>query len=526
MWSTHYDVLIVGAGVAGSALAHALSTLPREKPLRIALLERSLTESDQIVGELIQPGGVSALEELGLASCLENTDPTHVKGYCMLSGDRTVEIPYPAAAEGRSFDHGRFITNMRDAARTSVGVDLIEATVTDLIHAHFERKIIGVHAVQTGRVTSGEDGNKATFLADLVIVADGCFSNFRSSVMGQAAGKPLTRSHCVGVILEDAPLPLQEHSTIVSVQGSGPVLLYQISKHHTQMLIDIQHPAPSDLKSHLLTKIVPQLPIPLRCAAEIAITKGHLRKMPSASLPAVQQGTSSSGGILLGDAWNMRHPLTSGGTTVALNDVLILRSLLGALPDFKDRAQINRVVRQWHWRRKLVSSTVNILSAALYDVLTGKDADLAVLRTGYVKYLERGGECLSGPASLLSIVTPSPMQLIWHFLALTFFSIWVLFTHARATPGLNGKPRYVAPSFDEYPALLRRSVHVLHTACLIFVPLAWTEIRWWAPSRRKASAKPPPRVPLAATESVTLPVYLAMFTAPMVLWMACLLVFR
>jgi 2-polyprenyl-6-methoxyphenol hydroxylase-like FAD-dependent oxidoreductase len=70
----------------------------------------------------------------------------------------------------------------------------------------------------------------------------------------------------------------------------------------------------------------------------------------------------------------MRHPLTSGGTTVALNDVLILRSLLGALPDFKDRAQINRVVRQWHWRRKLVSSTVNILSAALYDVLTGQGA--------------------------------------------------------------------------------------------------------------------------------------------------------
>jgi squalene monooxygenase len=137
------------------------------------------------------------------------------------------------------------------------------------------------------------------------------------------------------------------------------------------------------------------------------------------------------------------------------------------------------------------------------------------------------------------------MQLIWHFLALTFFSIWVLFTHARATPGLNGKRRYVAPSFDEYPALLCRSVHVvrtsllfptfladrysisqLHTACLIFVPPTWAEIRWWAPPRRKASAKPPPRVPLAATESVTLPVYLAMFTAPMVLWMACLLVFR
>jgi squalene monooxygenase len=92
-----------------------------------------------------------------------------------------------------------------------------------------------------------------------VVVADGCFSNFRSSVMGQAAGKPSTRSHCVGVILEDAPLPLQEHSTIVPVQGSGPVLLYQISKHHTQMLVDIQHPAPSDLKVSYISHGSPQL---------------------------------------------------------------------------------------------------------------------------------------------------------------------------------------------------------------------------------------------------------------------------
>ncbi|KAJ6473646.1 squalene epoxidase-domain-containing protein [Mycena vitilis] len=510
MWTTKYDVLIVGAGVAGSSLAHALSTLPRATPLRIALLERSLTEPDRIVGELLQPGGVSALEELGLASALDNIDAVRVKGYSVISGDQTVQIPYPAAAEGRSFHHGRFIMNLRDAARKSTGVDVIEATVTDLVHTHFERKVIGVRAVQKAGAASGEDGDKVTYFADLVVVADGCFSNFRTSVM-PTVGKASTRSHFVGVVLEDAPLPLQEHGTVVLVEGSGPVLLYQISKHDTRMLVDVKHPVPSDLKSHILTKIVPQLPLPLRCSVEAALTKDRLRRMPNTFLPPVRQG-ECAGVILLGDSWNMRHPLTGGGMTVALNDVVILRSLLGALPDFKDSKQTSRVLRKWHWRRKTVASTVNVLSVALYDLFSGGDEDLAVLRTGCMKYFERGGECVSGPALLLSIVAPSPLRLTWHFFAVAFYSLWVLFTHPRATPGLNGKPRYVSPSFDEYPALFRRSIKVLQTACHVFLPPVWSEIRWWAPR-----APPTPKEPFILMD-VTMTVYLVWFTVPMLLW--------
>jgi squalene monooxygenase len=57
------DVVIVGAGIAGSALAVALGNQGRS----VILLERSLKEPDRIVGELLQPGGVWALEKLGIA---------------------------------------------------------------------------------------------------------------------------------------------------------------------------------------------------------------------------------------------------------------------------------------------------------------------------------------------------------------------------------------------------------------------------------------------------------------------------
>ena len=146
-----YDVVVVGAGIAGSAFAHALSaaaSTSRTAPLRIALLERSLAEPDRIVGELLQPGGVAALRELGLGACLDGIDAVPVHGYAVLDAGETVHIPYPSGAQGRSFHHGRFIQNLRAHAKAAPGVDVIETTVTDLIEWSLtrRRRVIGVRA--------------------------------------------------------------------------------------------------------------------------------------------------------------------------------------------------------------------------------------------------------------------------------------------------------------------------------------------------------------------------------------------
>lgn len=56
------DVIIVGAGVLGSAMAAVLGRDGR----RVTVVERDLREPDRIVGELLQPGGFRTLRELGL----------------------------------------------------------------------------------------------------------------------------------------------------------------------------------------------------------------------------------------------------------------------------------------------------------------------------------------------------------------------------------------------------------------------------------------------------------------------------
>ena len=98
--------------------------------------------------------------------------------------------------------------------------------------------------------------------------------------------------------------------------------------------------------------------------------------MPNSFLPPIEQGGphSKEGVILLGDAWNMRHPLTGGGMTVALSDVVLLAPMIAAELDLTDWHAITEVLHRWHWARKPLAATINILSVALYDLFSAEGA--------------------------------------------------------------------------------------------------------------------------------------------------------
>ncbi|TRM55134.1 squalene epoxidase-domain-containing protein [Schizophyllum amplum] len=163
----------------------------------------------------------------------------------------------------------------------------------------------------------------------------------------------------------------------------------------------------------------------------------------------------------------MRHPLTGGSMTVGLHDALILSRLLGIWRRRKVRRapfaswpRINVVFRTWYWQRKPLSSTINILSVALYDLFGAEDANLDILRTGCFKYFERGGRCVSDPVGILSGLIPSPLILMGHFFAVAFYAIYIM----SRTPDANtGKMR-------GFVGNCAKGVSVLHTACVVFLP--------------------------------------------------------
>ncbi|KAI3361456.1 hypothetical protein L3Q82_013620 [Scortum barcoo] len=467
------DVVIVGAGVLGSAMAAVLARDGR----RVTVVERDLKEPDRIVGELLQPGGYRALKELGLEGSVEGLDAHVVNGYVIhdMESSTEVEIPYPQAEEsiqcGRAFHHGRFIMGLRRAALSEPNVTFIEGTVTSLQE-------------ENGCVTGLQYKDKATgdvkeIHAALTVVADGCFSKFRKSLV---SGKARISSHFVGCLMKDCPQFKANHAELVLANPS-PVLIYQISSSDTRVLVDIRGEMPRNLPEYMSEKIYPQLPEHLKEPFMVALQNDRLRSMPASFLPP--SPVNKPGVLLLGDAYNMRHPLTGGGMSVALNDVRIWRSLLESIPDlYDDRAMLCRLYlepllhrilpcpiipsaakKKFHWERKSSHSfVVNVLAQALYELFAATDNSLHMLRKACFQYFKLGGECIAGPIGLLSVLTPKPLTLIGHFFAVALYT-----QSTSASSRSRG-----APNLE----LSLLSGAILYRACAVMFPLIYSELKY------------------------------------------------
>jgi squalene monooxygenase len=465
------DVVIVGAGILGSALAVALADQGRS----VILLERSLKEPDRIVGELLQPGGVDALERLGLRDCLENIDAIPVKGYGVIYYGDQVEIPYPANAmgkkgttqkaspkksEGRSFHHGRFVRQLRAAALAHLNVTVFETTVTSIITSTHSSEVLGVEST-----SKSEQGEKSDFFfAGLTVICDGYASKFRKTYSPHS---PTSKSKFYGLELIDVPLPLPQHGHVVLGEGA-PVLLYQIGTHETRALVDVPDGTPTASKAvggvqaHLRNTVLPSLPKAVQPSFAAALDKGALRSMPNSFLPPATNKTP--GLVLLGDAMNMRHPLTGGGMTVALNDVVLLRDLLSPekVEDLADTKLVLQQMRTFHWQRKNLTAVINILAQALYSLFAANDSQLRYLQRGCFRYFQQGGECIDGPVGLLAGIIRQPFVLFYHFFAVALLSIWILIKDA----GLMRLPLSVL-----------QGVMVFYKACEVIFPYIFAELR-------------------------------------------------
>ncbi|KAH7529547.1 hypothetical protein ACOSP7_010470 [Xanthoceras sorbifolium] len=409
------DVIIVGAGVAGAALAHTLGKDGR----RVHVIERDLSEPDRIVGELLQPGGYLKLIELGLADCLETIDAQRVFGYAIFKDGESAQLRYPlekfhSDVSGRSFHNGRFIQRMREKAASLPNVRLEQGTVTSLLEQ--KGTIKGVQY-------KTKAGQEVTAYAPLTIVCDGCFSNLRRSLCNPQVDVP---SCFVGLVLENCELPYANSGHVILANPS-PILFYPISSTEVRCLVDVPgQKVPSissgEMANYLKTVVAPQVPPQIYDSFVAAIDKGNIRTMPNRSMPAAPQPTP--GALLMGDAFNMRHPLTGGGMTVALSDIVLLRDLLRPLRNLNDAPALCKYLESFYTLRKPVSSTINTLAGALYRVFCASpDEARKEMRDACFDYLSLGGICASGPISLLSGLNPRPLSLVVHFFAVAIYAV-------------------------------------------------------------------------------------------------------
>lgn len=209
----------------------------------------------------------------------------------------------------------------------------------------------------------------------------------------------------VGLVLENCQLPFENHGHVILADPS-PLLFYPISSTEIRCLVDVPgKKVPSisngEMVKYLKTVVAPQVrilkvfifnfcgrrgfhslhlalshqasptfPYPFELLISIklltlllkvppqlneafltAVEKGNIRTMPNRSMPAAPHPTP--GALLMGDAFNMRHPLTGGGMTVALSDIVVLRDLLKPLRDLSDAPTLCKYLESFYTLRKV-----------------------------------------------------------------------------------------------------------------------------------------------------------------------------
>ena len=208
----------------------------------------------------------------------------------------------------------------------------------------------------------------------MTVVCDGCFSKFRRALVTSAVS---VSSHFVGLILHDCEQFRHRHAELV-LSETSPTLVYKIGPNETRVLVDVNGKLPSDIKTYLRNVVAPNFPDHLRGSFLKAIETQVPRSMPNSFLPS--HSSFIPGVIALGDALNMRHPLTGGGMTVGLSDVVLWREYLGGMKDLGDGEELRKAMERFQWRRKGAHAfVVNILAQALYALFAASDGKLIVL---------------------------------------------------------------------------------------------------------------------------------------------------
>lgn len=480
--NVEYDAIIIGAGVIGPCVGTQLARQGR----KVLIIERDWNEPNRIVGELMQPGGLRALEKLGMIDCVNDIELIETKGYHISFKGETVTVPYPSKSlylrtksedadyligsdtvklrtdstinlkdwdasetyRGVAFRHGKFISNLRDTVRKEPNVTWLRGTVNKITKDDLN-KLDGVIC------------DSITYKGKLIVLCDGIYSKFRKELTQTA---PKIESYFISLSLYHCQLPKPNYGHVIINDNHSPVLIYQISPDETRILCCFNGsklPSQETVINYLKNSVSTNLPKNVNKSFVQSLdnlVNENYKIMPNQFLSAEQNVIP--GLLVIGDALNMRHPLTGGGMTVGLSDVALAMKLLAQVPDFSDDAAVLEKLLEFHFERKSLDSVINTLSLLLWKLFDANNKYLSILQRGCFSYFQLGGKCVEDPVSLLSGLNPSPYTLFKHFFLVAFYGILI-----------NFQARGIAL----FPLAIFELVMTLITAVWVFVPVLTQE---------------------------------------------------
>lgn len=347
-----YDVVVVGAGVIGSATAYALAKAGK----RCLLLEAAPDAIRRYAGEWMHPTVPALMKGLGLEAPKEAVANDAGDGFMVHPGDGSaaIELRYPDGERGFCCSHYDLSASVRAQAVAHPNVEYVPyARVIDVQRDGRVRYHVS-DALADREVT-----------AALVVGAEG-----RSSVCRRVLQPDRNRdvvSYMAALTLEgDVELPTEGFGHIL-MGGPGVALAYRVSADEVRLSLDVPASA-ADLRrdpEKLMEAFRPALPAALREGMERAFERKAVRWTATFFQPRTERGADRI--VLVGDAIGLCHPLCAAGVAVGLLDVTLLAQ---AVRD-GDIAGYRRSGARETWVPEL-------MSCAVYQLLGGPEVSAQV----------------------------------------------------------------------------------------------------------------------------------------------------
>jgi menaquinone-9 beta-reductase len=315
MASGTYDIITVGGGLGGAALAKAMA----EHGARVLVLEREKQFKDRVRGEGMSPWGVAETQALGLYELLRTTCAHELSHLAGLGAEepRDMIATTPQRLPGITFYHPAMQEVLLQAA-ADAGAEV--------------RRGASVREVKPGAcptVVVEQEGRVEDIQARLIVGADG-----RGSVVRKWAGFPVhqdpERLVISGVVFEEMCMPREDtfyfilnptlgQGALLNPQGSGRVRAYLTQTKVTGTRLQ----GAADLPRFIAESIRSGAPAEWYAEAKQV---GPLATFDGADVWV--EHPYKAGIALIGDAAATSDPTWGQGLSLTVRDARVLRNAL------------------------------------------------------------------------------------------------------------------------------------------------------------------------------------------------------
>jgi 2-polyprenyl-6-methoxyphenol hydroxylase-like FAD-dependent oxidoreductase len=310
-------IVVVGAGPAGAALAYLLA----RRGVEVVLLERQTDFAREFRGEVLLPGGLEALDQMGFWQDLDSVPHVQLEAIELyVDGRRRLRAGFDAAAFGRHaprwMSQPGLLELLVARAAGHPGFRLERgATVRNLVREN--GRCVGVRVL-------GERGERE-LRADLVVGADG-----RSSVVRRRAGLREDRDPTpMDIVWCKLPLPeyARRERVLRGYLGGGHLLLAApIYDAKLQVAWVIRKGSFGELEARGMPACLEEMA--RRVSPDLA---DHLRRHAQGAVEPFLLSTVSDrvrdwtapGLLVIGDAAHTMSPVGAQGINVALRDAIV-----------------------------------------------------------------------------------------------------------------------------------------------------------------------------------------------------------